>query len=103
MLEFLNLQVIFVLCLLHMLTSLSQETLCTFIYSLEISVGLLVHCMLNQLFSNLLFNYHDHVWQFRVILILIHYQENVQEDRDDPTQPLVTAPFGHASQVFVDM
>jgi hypothetical protein len=26
-------------------------------------------------------------------------QENIQADRDDPSQPLVTAPFGHASQV----
>lgn len=26
-------------------------------------------------------------------------QESVQADRDDPSLPLVTAPFGHASQV----
>uniref|UniRef100_M1C884 Uncharacterized protein n=1 Tax=Solanum tuberosum TaxID=4113 RepID=M1C884_SOLTU len=29
-------------------------------------------------------------------------QESVQADRDDPSQPLVTAPFGHASQVSRD-
>jgi len=25
----------------------------------------------------------------------------VQSDRDDPSLPLVTAPFGHASQVYI--
>ncbi|KAL6504482.1 hypothetical protein OROGR_026405 [Orobanche gracilis] len=30
-------------------------------------------------------------------------RDNVQEDRDDPTQPLVTTPFGHASQEIVNL
>lgn len=35
-------------------------------------------------------------------LVFISLQHTVQEDRDDPGQPLVTAPFGHASQVLID-
>ncbi|KAK3142641.1 hypothetical protein QOZ80_4BG0349310 [Eleusine coracana subsp. coracana] len=29
--------------------------------------------------------------------------EHIQSDRDDPSQPLVTAPFGHASQEIVNL
>ncbi|CAK9187354.1 unnamed protein product [Ilex paraguariensis] len=29
--------------------------------------------------------------------------DSVQDDRDDPSQPLVTAPFGHASQEIVNL
>jgi hypothetical protein len=36
---------------------------------------------------------------FIFLLVLFGIQENIQADRDDPSQPLVTAPFGHASQV----
>jgi hypothetical protein len=30
---------------------------------------------------------------------VVFKQDAVQSDRDDPDQPLVTPPFGHASQV----
>ncbi|KAF5784587.1 putative ubiquitin carboxyl-terminal hydrolase MINDY-3/4 [Helianthus annuus] len=33
----------------------------------------------------------------------LDWYETVQADRDDPTQPLVTAPFGHASQEIVNL
>ncbi|KAK6131057.1 hypothetical protein DH2020_035201 [Rehmannia glutinosa] len=36
-------------------------------------------------------------------LLPIFPVDNVQEDRDDPSQPLVTAPFGHASQEIVNL
>ncbi|KAK6118915.1 hypothetical protein DH2020_047342 [Rehmannia glutinosa] len=36
---------------------------------------------------------------FLISALLSRGLDNVQEDRDDPSQPLVTAPFGHASQM----
>lgn len=40
---------------------------------------------------------------FLVSALLSRGLDNVQEDRDDPSQPLVTAPFGHASQEIVNL
>ncbi|KAL8459315.1 hypothetical protein ACS0TY_035844 [Phlomoides rotata] len=40
---------------------------------------------------------------FLISALLSRGLDNVQEDRDDPTQPLVTAPFGHASQEIVNL
>ncbi|XP_039022049.1 uncharacterized protein LOC120154337, partial [Hibiscus syriacus] len=36
---------------------------------------------------------------FLISALLSQGQDRVQADRDDPSLPLVTAPFGHASQV----
>ncbi|KAI3825869.1 hypothetical protein L1987_07569 [Smallanthus sonchifolius] len=40
---------------------------------------------------------------FLLSALLSRGLETVQVDRDDPTQPLVTAPFGHASQEIVNL
>lgn len=32
---------------------------------------------------------------------VVNLKDAIQADRDDPTLPLVTAPFGHASQVCI--
>ncbi|KAL3641694.1 hypothetical protein CASFOL_012509 [Castilleja foliolosa] len=40
---------------------------------------------------------------FLISALLSRGLGNVQEDRDDPSQPLVTAPFGHASQEIVNL
>ncbi|KAK6131499.1 hypothetical protein DH2020_034761 [Rehmannia glutinosa] len=40
---------------------------------------------------------------FLISALLSRRLDTVQEDRDDPTQPLVTAPFGHASQEIVNL
>ncbi|CAA2996879.1 ubiquitin carboxyl-terminal hydrolase FAM188A [Olea europaea subsp. europaea] len=40
---------------------------------------------------------------FLISALLSRGLENVQADRDDPSQPLVTAPFGHASQEIVNL
>ncbi|XP_042065856.1 ubiquitin carboxyl-terminal hydrolase MINDY-3-like [Salvia splendens] len=40
---------------------------------------------------------------FLISALLSRGLDNVQEDRDDPTLPLVTAPFGHASQEIVNL
>ncbi|KAL6522121.1 hypothetical protein OROMI_031998 [Orobanche minor] len=40
---------------------------------------------------------------FLISALLSRGLDNVQEDRDDPTQPLVTTPFGHASQEIVNL
>ncbi|KAL3339869.1 hypothetical protein AABB24_028465 [Solanum stoloniferum] len=40
---------------------------------------------------------------FLISALLSHGMESVQADRDDPSQPLVTAPFGHASQEIVNL
>ncbi|XP_075517140.1 uncharacterized protein LOC142551666 [Primulina tabacum] len=40
---------------------------------------------------------------FLIAALLSRGLDNVQEDRDDPSQPLVTAPFGHASQEIVNL
>ncbi|KAL0365957.1 UNVERIFIED_CONTAM: Ubiquitin carboxyl-terminal hydrolase MINDY-3 [Sesamum radiatum] len=40
---------------------------------------------------------------FLISALLSRGLDNVQEDRDDPSQPLVTAPFGHASQEIVNL
>nr|GMC55242.1 ubiquitin carboxyl-terminal hydrolase FAM188A [Ipomoea batatas] len=40
---------------------------------------------------------------FLVSALLSRGMDSVQADRDDPTQPLVTAPFGHASQEIVNL
>ncbi|XP_075509450.1 uncharacterized protein LOC142545903 [Primulina tabacum] len=40
---------------------------------------------------------------FLIAALLSRGLDNVQEDRDDPGQPLVTAPFGHASQEIVNL
>ncbi|KAL7155695.1 hypothetical protein ABFS83_03G094000 [Erythranthe nasuta] len=40
---------------------------------------------------------------FLISALLSRGLKTVQEDRDDPSQPLVTAPFGHASQEIVNL
>ncbi|CAA2964154.1 ubiquitin carboxyl-terminal hydrolase MINDY-3-like [Olea europaea var. sylvestris] len=40
---------------------------------------------------------------FLISALLSRGLDNVQTDRDDPSQPLVTAPFGHASQEIVNL
>ncbi|CAH9085257.1 unnamed protein product [Cuscuta europaea] len=40
---------------------------------------------------------------FLISALLSRGVDSVQADRDDPTQPLVTAPFGHASQEIVNL
>ncbi|XP_071702070.1 uncharacterized protein [Rutidosis leptorrhynchoides] len=40
---------------------------------------------------------------FLISALLSRGLETVQADRDDPSQPLVTAPFGHASQEIVNL
>ncbi|XP_076886651.1 uncharacterized protein LOC143536559 [Bidens hawaiensis] len=40
---------------------------------------------------------------FLLSALLSRGLETIQADRDDPTQPLVTAPFGHASQEIVNL
>ncbi|EPS67368.1 hypothetical protein M569_07408, partial [Genlisea aurea] len=40
---------------------------------------------------------------FLISALLSRGLDNVQDDRDDPSQPLVTAPFGHASQEIVNL
>ncbi|KAG8389811.1 hypothetical protein BUALT_Bualt01G0017300 [Buddleja alternifolia] len=40
---------------------------------------------------------------FLISALLSRGLDKVQEDRDDPSQPLVTAPFGHASQEIVNL
>nr|XP_043607253.1 ubiquitin carboxyl-terminal hydrolase MINDY-3 [Erigeron canadensis] len=40
---------------------------------------------------------------FLLSALLSRGLDTVQDDRDDPTQPLVTAPFGHASQEIVNL
>lgn len=40
---------------------------------------------------------------FLLSALLSRGLETVQSDRDDPSQPLVTAPFGHASQEIVNL
>ncbi|XP_051149952.1 uncharacterized protein LOC127264455 [Andrographis paniculata] len=40
---------------------------------------------------------------FLISALLSRGVDNVKEDRDDPSQPLVTAPFGHASQEIVNL
>ncbi|RDX98618.1 Ubiquitin carboxyl-terminal hydrolase MINDY-3, partial [Mucuna pruriens] len=40
---------------------------------------------------------------FLISALLSRGLDLVQSDRDDPTQPLVTAPFGHASQEIVNL
>ncbi|KAI5671221.1 hypothetical protein M9H77_11585 [Catharanthus roseus] len=40
---------------------------------------------------------------FLISALLSRGLDAVQADRDDPTQPLVTAPFGHASQEIVNL
>ncbi|KVH99614.1 ubiquitin carboxyl-terminal hydrolase MINDY-3 isoform X2 [Cynara cardunculus var. scolymus] len=40
---------------------------------------------------------------FLLSALLSRGLETVQADRDDPSQPLVTAPFGHASQEIVNL
>ncbi|KAL2467896.1 ubiquitin interaction motif-containing protein [Forsythia ovata] len=40
---------------------------------------------------------------FLISALLSRGLDNVQADRDDPSQPLVTAPFGHASQEIVNL
>lgn len=40
---------------------------------------------------------------FLISALLSRGLENVESDRDDPSQPLVTAPFGHASQEIVNL
>ncbi|KAL3504463.1 hypothetical protein ACH5RR_034304 [Cinchona calisaya] len=40
---------------------------------------------------------------FLVSALLSRGLDSVQADRDDPSQPLVTAPFGHASQEIVNL
>ncbi|CAI9116551.1 OLC1v1017728C1 [Oldenlandia corymbosa var. corymbosa] len=40
---------------------------------------------------------------FLISALLSRGVESVQGDRDDPSQPLVTAPFGHASQEIVNL
>ncbi|KAH6824091.1 ubiquitin interaction motif-containing protein [Perilla frutescens var. hirtella] len=40
---------------------------------------------------------------FLISALLSRGLHTVQEDRDDPSQPLVTAPFGHASQEIVNL
>ncbi|PIN21216.1 hypothetical protein CDL12_06088 [Handroanthus impetiginosus] len=40
---------------------------------------------------------------FLISALLSRGLDTVQDDRDDPSQPLVTAPFGHASQEIVNL
>lgn len=40
---------------------------------------------------------------FLISALLSRGLEHIQADRDDPSQPLVTAPFGHASQEIVNL
>lgn len=40
---------------------------------------------------------------FLISALLSRGLESIQTDRDDPSQPLVTAPFGHASQEIVNL
>ncbi|KAL6885901.1 hypothetical protein ACP4OV_010162 [Aristida adscensionis] len=40
---------------------------------------------------------------FLISALLSRGLDNIQADRDDPSQPLVTAPFGHASQEIVNL
>lgn len=40
---------------------------------------------------------------FLISALLSRGMDKVQADRDDPSQPLVTAPFGHASQEIVNL
>ncbi|XP_010912411.1 uncharacterized protein [Elaeis guineensis] len=40
---------------------------------------------------------------FLISALLSRGLESIQEDRDDPSLPLVTAPFGHASQEIVNL
>ncbi|KAG6478154.1 hypothetical protein ZIOFF_061586 [Zingiber officinale] len=40
---------------------------------------------------------------FLISALLSRGLESIQADRDDPSQPLVTAPFGHASQEIVNL
>lgn len=40
---------------------------------------------------------------FLISALLSRGLDHVQADRDDPSQPLVTAPFGHASQEIVNL
>lgn len=40
---------------------------------------------------------------FLISALLSRGLDNVQEDRDDPSLPLVTTPFGHASQEIVNL
>ncbi|CAN4081162.1 unnamed protein product [Withania somnifera] len=40
---------------------------------------------------------------FLISALLSHGIDSVQADRDDPSQPLVTTPFGHASQEIVNL
>nr|GMD09127.1 ubiquitin carboxyl-terminal hydrolase MINDY-3 [Ipomoea batatas] len=40
---------------------------------------------------------------FLISALLSRGMDSVQADRDDPSQPLVTAPFGHASQEIVNL
>ncbi|KAL3513877.1 hypothetical protein ACH5RR_026594 [Cinchona calisaya] len=40
---------------------------------------------------------------FLISALLSRGLDSVQADRDDPSQPLVTAPFGHASQEIVNL
>lgn len=40
---------------------------------------------------------------FLISALLSRGLENVSEDMDDPSQPLVTSPFGHASQEIVNL
>ncbi|KAG9153121.1 hypothetical protein Leryth_012381 [Lithospermum erythrorhizon] len=40
---------------------------------------------------------------FLISALLSRGLDSIQSDRDDPSQPLVTAPFGHASQEIVNL
>jgi hypothetical protein len=58
-------------------------------------------CFINRHFFHSLMVISKHLDIIFIFLQFIRLctQERIQADRDDPSLPLVTAPFGHASQV----
>lgn len=58
----------------------------------------------NTLLANIhLFQSRLGAMLFLISALLSRGLEDIQADRDDPSQPLVTAPFGHASQEIVNL
>uniref|UniRef100_A0A0D9W4W5 ubiquitinyl hydrolase 1 n=1 Tax=Leersia perrieri TaxID=77586 RepID=A0A0D9W4W5_9ORYZ len=58
----------------------------------------------NSLLANIfLFESRLGALLFLISALLSRGLEHIQEDRDDPSLPLVTAPFGHASQEVVNL
>lgn len=58
----------------------------------------------NTLLANIpLFESRLGAMLFLISALLSRGLEDIQADRDDPSQPLVTAPFGHASQEIVNL